>query len=74
MTIQERAKECYPPEIMCDGGSGERGYVKGATDQQAIDIDKASEWLLGYFRDTMTPQEFEEFHGKFRKAMTEFDK
>lgn len=37
----------------------EKGYIQGATDQRAIDIDKACEWLKGWFVDSKyyTPQE-----------------
>lgn len=37
-TIEERAREYWN----CDA---EDGYIKGATEQKQIDIDKACEWL-----------------------------
>ena len=54
-TIEERAKEyapgisnsdsLFPTRISTLAAIERRGYVAGATDQKAIDIDKACEWL-----------------------------
>ena len=55
-----------------------RAYVKGATDQKAIDIDKACEWLDTYLMEIGYPDDWlrdspniEGGRKKFRKAMEE---
>ena len=54
-TIEERAKEyapgtsnsdsLFPTRISTLAAIERRGYIAGATEQKAIDIDKACEWL-----------------------------
>ena len=48
-TIRERAEEYAENEDLVQGTDGFdyclRDYIKGATEQKAIDIDKACEWL-----------------------------
>lgn len=48
-TIEERARE-YSNKLVAENSYN--GYMQGATEQKAIDIDKACEWLknnLGYY-------------------------
>ena len=50
-TIEERANknglayQFCKESIEADHKIFEKGYIKGATEQKAIDIDKACEWL-----------------------------
>ena len=48
-TIAERAREYAENEDLVQGTDGYeyclRDYIKGATEQKALDIDKACEWL-----------------------------
>ena len=48
-TIVERAREYAENEDLVQGTDGYeyclRDYIKGATEQKVIDIDKACEWL-----------------------------
>ena len=48
-TIAERAREYAENEDLVQGTDGFdyclRDYIKGATEQKAIDIEKACEWL-----------------------------
>ena len=48
-TISERAREYAENEDLVQGTDGYeyclRDYIKGATEQKVIDIDKACEWL-----------------------------
>ena len=48
-TIAERAREYAKNEDLVQGTDGYeyclRDYIKGATEQKVIDIDKACEWL-----------------------------
>ena len=48
-TIAERAREYAKNEDLVQGTDGFeyclRDYIKGATEQKVIDIDKACEWL-----------------------------
>ena len=48
-TIAERAREYAENEDLVHGTDGYeyclRDYIKGATEQKVIDIDKACEWL-----------------------------
>ena len=80
-TIAERAKELgviseYRADYPYDKTSVEFGYMRGATEQKAIDIEKACKWLK--------EQVYQEYGGgplerlipdtmieKFRKAMEE---
>ena len=53
-----------------------RAYVKGATDQKAIDIDKACEWLKNNWREYVNQDRdgmilFGHWESDFRKAMEE---
>ena len=60
-TIEERAKECAPdprdPDYILCSEAGyvvnrfRDAYIAGATEQKAIDIDKACEWLEENARD-----------------------
>ena len=47
-----------------------RAYVKGATDQKAIDIDKACEWLKNNLREYGIIL-FGHWESDFRKVMEE---
>lgn len=51
-TIAERAREYAENEDLVQGTDGFdyclRDYIKGATEQKVIDIDKACEWLESY--------------------------
>lgn len=68
-TIEERAKEYSLKDF--DGyytgreKAVEEGYTVGATEQKAIDIDKACEWLKA--RNVLTEASLE----GFRKVMEE---
>lgn len=69
-TIEERAKEVgtlsqFRSDYPYDKRSIMVGYIKGAADQKAIDINKACEWLLA--RNVLTEASIE----GFRKAMME---
>ena len=54
-TIAERAREYAENEDLVQGTDGYeyclRDYIKGATEQKVIDIDKACEWLKENARD-----------------------
>ena len=54
-TIEERAREYAENEDLVQGTDGYeyclRHYIKGATEQKVIDIDKACEWLKENARD-----------------------
>ena len=54
-TIAERAREYAENEDLVQGTDGYeyclRDYIKGATEQKVIDIDKACEWLEENARD-----------------------
>lgn len=51
-TIRERAREYAKNEDLVEGTDGFeyclRDYIKGATEQKVIDIDKACEWLEAF--------------------------
>ena len=69
-TIEERAKEVgtlsqFRSDYPYDKRSIMVGYIKGAADQKAIDINKACEWLKA--RNVLTEASIE----VFRKAMME---
>ena len=53
-TIAERAREYAENEDLVQGTDGYeyclRDYIKGATEQKVIDIDKACEWLKNNWR------------------------
>lgn len=79
-TIAERAREYAKNEDLVYGTDGYeyclRDYIKGATEQKVIDIDKACEWLKeqvyqeygGGPRERLIPDTIIE---EFRKAMQE---
>ena len=49
----------------------EEGYMAGASEQKAIDIEKACEWLKENTEGGVHPQSAYGFIEKFRKAMKE---
>ena len=76
-TIEERAKEAgvicqYKSDYKYDKNSVEYGYIKGATEQKAIDIDRACEIVRNianeYFGDWEQSCKVED---TFRKVMEE---
>ena len=70
-TIEERAKiasEGYDDDGYSAGLY--MGYVEGATEQKAIDMDRACEWLKGV-QCVVHPQIAYGFAEEFRKAMEE---
>ena len=75
-TIEERAKEwAYKYPMTPDGYLTEddmravatNSYIQGTTEQKAIDLDKACEWLNENARHLLSA----EMRRKFRKAMEE---
>ena len=79
-TIRERATEYAESEDLVQGTDGFeyclRDYIKGATDQKAIDIDKACEWLKNNWREYVNQDRdgmilFGHWESDFRKAMEE---
>ena len=75
-TIEERAKEwAYRYPMTPDGYLTEsdmravatNSYIQGTTEQKAVDIDKACEWLNENARHLLSS----EMRRKFRKAMEE---
>ena len=83
MTIEERAilNLQYEKDFLGRNLSDDmvcRAYVKGATDQKAIDIDKACEWLKNNWREYVNQDRdgmilFGHWEPDFRKAMEEKD-
>ena len=81
MTIEERARLNlqYEKDFLGCNLSDDmvcRAYVKGATDQRAIDIDKACEWLKNNWREYVNQDRdgmilFGNWESDFRKAMEE---
>ena len=70
-TIEERALE-YANELGIDSNTDyfdycQQDYIAGATEQKAIDIDKACEWLNENARHPLSA----DMRRKFRKAMEE---
>lgn len=63
-TMEERA------EIIYKGNTIEQdAYIKGATEQRKIDIEKACEWMANFkFREEFP---LYDYVGNFRKAMGE---
>ena len=62
-TIAERAKEVgmlsqVRSDYPYDKRSVEFGYTQGATEQKAIDIDKACEWLDTYLMEIGYPDDW----------------
>ena len=82
-TIEERAKAnlAYEQDF-CGHSLSEnmvcRAYVRGATEQKAIDIDKACEWFADYLMEIGYPDDWlrdslniKSGKERFRKAMEE---
>ena len=87
-TIEERAKEyapgtsnsdsLFPTRISTLAAIERGGYIAGATEQKAIDIDKACEWLKNNWREYVNQDRdgmilFGHWESDFRKAMEEKD-
>lgn len=84
-TIEERADEWatnYPktPNATYTNNDIEaiakNSFIQGTTEQKAIDIDKACEWLFTHWRDYVATDRdgvirFGGWEGDFRKAMEE---
>ena len=79
-TIAERAREYAKNEDLVQGTDGFeyclRDYIKGATEQKVIDIDKACEWLKNNWREYVVQDRdgmilFGNWESDFRKAMEE---
>ena len=80
-TIAERAREYAENEDLVHGTDGYeyclRDYIKGATEQKVIDIDKACEWIkenFEYYVDVEVSSYYtygDKFVDDFRKAMEE---
>ena len=79
-TIAERAREYAKNEDLVQGTDGYeyclRDYIKGATEQKVIDIDKACEWLKNNWREYVVQDRdgmilFGHWEYDFRKAMEE---
>ena len=79
-TIAERAREYAGNEDLVQGTDGYeyclRDYIKGATEQKVIDIDKACEWLRNNWREYVNQDRdgmilFGHWEYDFRKAMEE---
>ena len=77
-TIAERAREYAENEDLVQGTDGYeyclRDYIKGATEQKVIDIDKACEWLKNNWREYVNQDRdgmilFGHWEYDFRKAM-----
>ena len=73
-TIAERAREYAKNEDLVYGTDGYdyclRDYIKGATEQKVIDIDKACEWLKNNLREYGIIL-FGHWESDFRKAIEE---
>lgn len=80
MTIEERARDYAVhvsiDELNKDGLDAEsfcgilHGYIKGATEQRKIDIDKACEWLWQNIEQCIfEDMALDEILQEFRKAM-----
>ena len=79
-TIRERAREYAKNEDLVQGTDSYeyclRDYIKGATEQKVIDIDKACEWLKNNWREYVNQDRdgmilFGHWEYDFRKAMEE---
>ena len=77
-TIAERAREYAKNEDLVQGTDGYeyclRDYIKGATEQKVIDIDKACEWMKNNWREYVNQDRdgmilFGHWEYDFRKAM-----
>ena len=68
-TIEERASEYAHTEWISEFTDvAKESYTKGATEQKAIDIDKACEWLKNSLREYGIIL-FGHWESDFRKAM-----
>ena len=79
-TIVERAREYAENEDLVQGTDGYeyclRDYIKGATEQKVIDLDKACEQLKNNWREYVVQDRdgmilFGHWEYDFRKAMEE---
>ena len=77
-TIAERAREYAENEDLVQGTDGYeyclRDYIKGATEQKAIDIEKVCDWLSNYFvfeHEAMSAAGCDAFLRKLRKDLEE---
>lgn len=80
-TIEERAREYAENEDLVQGTDGYeyclRDYIKGATEQKVIDIDKACEWLGVHLAEVADRYDFAAglslrlLRENFKKAMEE---
>ena len=79
-TIAERAREYAKNEDLVQGTDGYeyclRDYIKGATEQKVVDIDKACEWMKNNWREYVNQDRdgmilFGHWEYDFRKAMEE---
>ena len=77
-TIAERAREYAKNEDLVQGTDGYeyclRDYIKGATEQKVVDIDKACEWMKNNWREYVNQDRdgmilFGHWEYDFRKAM-----
>ena len=75
-TIEERAKEYSKGQW--DEPTALKAYVAGATEQKAIDIDKACDWMDTYLMEIGYPDDWlrdspniEGGRKRFRKAIEE---
>ena len=75
-TIEERAKEYSKGQW--DVPTALKAYIAGATEQKAIDIDKACDWLDTYLMEIGYPDDWmrdspniESGKERFKKAMEE---
>ena len=85
-TIEERAKEYVPDPLDSDYilpareehivKQQQQAYIAGATEQKAIDIEKACEWLDNYLMEIGYPDDWlrdslniKSGKERFRKAM-----
>ena len=73
-TIEERAKKYSKRQ--CVKAVAYNAYVAGATEQKAIDIDKACEWLRNNWREYIYRDRdgmilFGHWESNFRKAAEE---
>ena len=75
-SIEERAKEYSKGQW--DEPTALKAYIVGATEQKAIDIDKACDWLDTYLMEIGYPDDWlrdspniEGGRKRFRKAMEE---
>ena len=54
-SIEERAKEYAPDPFLA--ALERKAYIAGATEQKAIDIEKACEWLDNYLMEIGYPDD-----------------